>query len=143
MLPVHRRGDSLLREFLAGKLERCDKREKALIRTFLKQVNAFRSAASEGGIDAECVVLSMRRGLKPGSFELYVRAYGSGEIRIAYLPTLVMQGTDALGRIFKEISPHTLTVAHNHVPARDPFESGRTARQTNVETTLIPGRTRP
>ena len=136
MLPVHRRGDSLLREFLAGKLERCDKREKALIRFFLKQVNA---ACSDD--NPACILLAIRRGLKAGSFEVYANVRGYG--RVAWLPSLVIQATDALGRIFKETSPHTLTVARDPVPAGGLLGERRMAIPAKTALTLIPGRNQP
>jgi hypothetical protein len=136
MLPVHRRGDSLLREFLAGKLERCDKREKALIRFFLKQVNA---ACTDD--NPACIFLAIRRGPKVGSFELYANVRGYG--RVAWLPSLVIQATEALGRIYKETSPHTLTVAREPAPARGLLETAGTARQSKTALTLIPGRNLP
>ena len=154
MLPVHRRCDSLLREFLAGKLERCDKREKALIRFFLKQVNA----ACYGGNVAEgcasrsdnvspegcasrsdnpaCIFLAIRRGLKVGSFEVYALIRGAG--RVQWLPSLVLQATEALARIHKETSPHTLTLAREPAPARGLLEPARVAIPSKVALPLIP-----
>jgi hypothetical protein len=101
---------NLIVEFFSGKLERCDKREKALIRFFLTKVNAARADGNPDNI-----YLSIRRGLKPMTFELYANIRGVGCVET--LPRLSMDGTDALARIYREAMPKHVATVPDFMPA--------------------------
>jgi hypothetical protein len=127
--PLQERVHNLIVEFFSGKLERCDKREKALIRFFLTKVNAARLAGLRGNPTAQScsqehdkadgnpdnIYLSIRRGLKPMTFELYANIRGVGCVET--LPRLSMDGTDALARIYREAMPKHVATVPDFMPA--------------------------
>jgi hypothetical protein len=139
MSPRDQRVHDMVIEFFGGKLERCDKREKALIRFFLTKVSAARAGENPDGI-----FISIRSGMNPNTYELYARAsrgiehFGSGCVES--LPRLNLDATDALQRIFRESMPRTVTTVASFTPARLNADDGSCGRGSKAGLTLIPGR---
>jgi hypothetical protein len=159
MSPKDQRVHDMVIEFFGGKLERCDKREKALIRFFLTKVGKARlyglhgnpNAQSTSGTEADKagenpngIFISIRNGLKPGTFELYAHAqrgvehFGAGCVES--LPRLNLDATDALQRIFREALPRTVTTVASFAPARLNADDGSRGRSSKPGLTLIPGK---
>jgi hypothetical protein len=140
MSPKDQRVHDMVIEFFGGKLERCDKREKALIRFFLTKVSEARRA----GDNPDGIFISIRKGLHAGTFELYACAsrgiehFGAGCVES--LPRLNLDATDALQRIFREALPRTVTTVASFTPARLNADDGSRGRGSKAGLTLIPGR---
>jgi hypothetical protein len=123
----------LIIEFFSGKLERCHKSEKILIRYFLTKVNATRA---NGNPDS--VYLSIRRGQKPMTYDIFAKIRGVGCVET--LPRLNLDATDALNRIFREAMPKHVATVPSYMPTVSSDEPKRNKVVPKSGITLVPAR---
>jgi hypothetical protein len=133
-LAPHEQADTLLRQYLCDRIERAgDKREKGVLRSFLKLINAANPGRDPGG-----VVLAVRRGQAYNSFEVYPQIHGQG--RVETLPLVVTQGNDRLAAIHRETGPSRLNLSDPLTTPNCESEERRAMVPPKVETVMVPGR---